>query len=68
VERATVSVWVKLKTWPMWSEPDTVSGGVSTENTWSRGGAVEVVGASSAHRWAQAASMPSSVGLSGTMA
>ncbi len=35
-KRATVSVWVKLKTWPMWSEPDTVSGGVSTENTWSR--------------------------------
>jgi hypothetical protein len=35
-KRATVSVCVKLKTWPMCSEPDTVSGGVSMANTWSR--------------------------------
>jgi hypothetical protein len=29
-KRATMSVWLKLKAWPMWSEPETVSGGVST--------------------------------------
>jgi hypothetical protein len=29
--RATTSVWVKEKTWPMCSDPLTVSGGVSIE-------------------------------------
>ena len=44
-KRATVSVWVYEKTWPMWSEPDTVGGGVSMEKTCGPGGRpVEGVG------------------------
>ena len=35
-KRATVSVWVYENTWPMWSEPETVGGGVSMAKTWSR--------------------------------
>ena len=34
--RATVSVCVYEKTWPTWSEPLTVGGGVSIENTSGR--------------------------------
>jgi hypothetical protein len=34
--RATASVWVYEKTWPMWSDPDTVGGGVSMEKMRSR--------------------------------
>jgi hypothetical protein len=36
-KRAAMSVWLKLKAWPMCSEPETVSGGVSTTKVSERG-------------------------------
>src|SRR5215470_9748556 len=66
-KRATRSVWVYENTWPTWSEPLTVGGGVSIEYTWSRERERSnryVPDAS--HCAAHFASRPSRAGFSGT--
>src|SRR5690348_4534880 len=60
------SVWVYENTWPTWSEPLTVGGGVSMENTSSRRAvSLKRYVPSFSHCWVHFASRPSSAGFSG---
>src|SRR5437868_15537953 len=66
-KRAMMSVCVYEKTWPTWSEPLTVGGGVSIEKTSARGRVrSKRYTPEASHRGIHLASSPSSAGLSGS--